>query len=194
MEKIKHIHFNILTEIVQANTLCNVQVAKGVGSLESLEKSTHSDLPYENTLENPNDQVVRLQRYIGQLVQAKTLCDNRLRCLEKNGNNVTERAKNESFYGTDDQYHAASMSNTMLGQQSISLAFDDIMKSPFSRRYFYSYLEKYGKGVENVYRNNQEQRPFSKLAVPPYQVITNDSIVICNYCSRLNNYDLIDRW
>ena len=83
VEQIKRIHFNILTEIVQATTLCNVQEAKGVGSIESIDKTVHSQKERENSIDEQKDNVKRLQRYIGQLVHAKSLCDNRLRFLEK---------------------------------------------------------------------------------------------------------------
>ena len=145
-----------------------MQAAKGVGNLDSMDKfiNSQSQTGKENELEDQNDQVIRLQRYIGQLVQAKTLCDNRLRYLDRSnrmaGGPSKEAGVNES------QYYEAPMSNTMMGQQVISLAFDAIMNSPFSRRYFYSYLEKHGKRGENAVKNNREQRPFAKSLTPPY--------------------------
>ena len=57
MEKIKRIHFNILTEIVQATTLCNVQEAKGVGSIDSIDQAGFSQKEKEHWLGEQNDNV-----------------------------------------------------------------------------------------------------------------------------------------
>ena len=163
VEQIKRIHFNILTEIVQATTLCNVQEAKGVGSIESIDKTGQgfSQKDREHWL----DEQKRLQRYIGQLVHAKSLCDNRLRYLEKRKRSLEENGKEP--FGNDNQ--EADMSNPMMAEHHISLAFDAIMNSPFSRRYFYSYLEKFGKEVNLGEKHNKDQRAFTKLGTPPYQ-------------------------
>ena len=169
MEKIKRIHFNILTEIVQATTLCNVQEAKGVGSIESIDKAGFSQKEKEHWLGEQNDSVKRLQRYIGQLVHAKSLCDNRLRYLERRKRSFEGSGK-ESF-SNELQYHDADMSNPIMAEHHISLAFDSIMNSPFSRRYFHSYLEKYGKEVSHGEKINREQRTFAKAGTPPYQVV-----------------------
>ena len=163
-------HFNILTEIVQATTLCNVQAAKGIGSDDSL----NNDAVEENTskFKIQNEQVKRLQRYIGQLVQAKTLCDNRLRCLERRQQGV--EGINREFRESDFTYQSSPpyTTNSTTGHRSISLAFDAIMNSPFSRRYFYSYLENHGKTTECEQKNVRDPRHFTKSVSPPYQVST----------------------
>ena len=138
--------------------------------MDSLNNVIDSQTPtrIETTeVEDPNEQVIRLQRYIGQLVQAKTLCDNRLRYLERS--NIDVAGSGTEAGGVNDaQYYDTSMSNPMMGQQVISLSFEAIMNSPFSRRYFYSYLEKQGKRrIENNYK---QQPGFGKTIAPPYQV------------------------
>ena len=177
IEQIKRIHFNILTEIVQATTLCNVQAAKGIGtsveSLDNILKSQPNPRQEEEDEErerHQQEQLVRLQRYIGQLVQAKTLCDNRLRDLDCNvgtANNITTK-KYSGEHGPG--YYEQPLSNPMMGPQVISLAFDSIMNSPFSRRYFYTYLEGYSKGRAIGDHDQRDTSPFTKSVVPPYQV------------------------
>ena len=167
-EQIKRIHFNILTEVVQATTLCNVQAAKGIGSNDSLNNGAQEE--NTNKFKIQEEQVKRLQRYIGQLVQAKTLCDNRLRCLERRKQGA--EGINREFRESDFTYQS-SAANPITGQQCISLAFDAIMNSPFSRRYFYSYLENHGKATESDHKNVRDQRSFSRSVSPPYQVSTN---------------------
>ena len=124
-------------------------------------------------MKDNNDQVKRLQRYVGQLVQAKTLCDNRLRFLESRKKSVEgvhgESGENDLAY----QPFQSSETNTISSQQSISLAFDAIMNSPFSRRYLYSYLEKHGKDTECERKNTVDQRAFARSAFPPYQACIN---------------------
>ena len=153
-DQLKRMHFNILTEIVQATTLCNVQAAKGYGSSEFLDQTQQDK---ENA--SGYDQVARYKRYIGQLVQAKTLCDNRIRYLEKH-NRTTERKKSDENRNDPEGY----MTSTVIGQQCISLAFDSIMRSPFSRRYFYSYLEQHGNVL-----GQDGQRSANTVVATPYQ-------------------------
>ena len=89
--------FNILTEIVQATTLNNLSSAR----------------------EKEND---KLKTYIGQLVRAKTVCEDRLLEL-----------------GFDP--YKESLPDLDQGRCK-NLSFAAIMNSSFSRRFFYHYLEQ----------------------------------------------------
>ena len=78
----------------------------------------------ENSLDEQKDNVKRLQRYIGQLVHAKSLCDNRLRFLEKRKRSYEGHGKEPS--ANENPYFDTDMSNPLMAEHHISLAFDAI--------------------------------------------------------------------
>ncbi|KAF7998611.1 hypothetical protein HCN44_011019 [Aphidius gifuensis] len=73
IEILKHIKYNIVTEIMQATTIQNVKRSQGLD-------------PESNTLGRSDvDQANKLKRYISQLTYAKETCENHMRTLGWDG-------------------------------------------------------------------------------------------------------------
>ena len=166
-----------MTEIVQATTICNVQAAKGLaGDASLVDEGKLKDSDNETRVKNDDpqqcNQIARLQRYISQLVQAKTLCDNRLRELKLANKQIKQEwANGNSVHSVSNgSVDDASCTSPLMGPHVMSLSFSAIMNSAFSRRYFHSYLESCYKGRPNQRKDTWEASVTAKIATPPYQV------------------------
>lgn len=93
------------------------------------------------------------RKFQGQLVQGKNLCDRRLDQLGYHQAGKVKRIHNRpskvvpGMSDSEEEASAAVPLNTTGGSSS-SLSFAAIMNSPFSRRYFYRYLEEQSKGCD----------------------------------------------
>eukprot|EP00095_Tigriopus_kingsejongensis_P007816 snap_masked-scaffold204_size260821-processed-gene-1.8 protein:Tk07816 transcript:snap_masked-scaffold204_size260821-processed-gene-1.8-mRNA-1 annotation:"sorting nexin-25" len=115
--EIKQMRYNILTEIMQATTMNNLHTAKGaVTSTE--ERSMGSSKSKRSDLLSPQN----MKRYINQLVHVKGVCEKRLNEL-----------------GCDRFGREMSADNR---EKESHLTFEEVMESPLTRKYFYSYLEE----------------------------------------------------
>ena len=151
------LRFNILSEIVQATTIKDLRAAKG-----------------GKEVSDDEDQA-KLENYIGQLVRAKCVCETRLQELGCDpfardldhqpqppqpapaGLNMADQIKSLSselpMYrsATTDTVDAApSASFSLMSSRSKDLTFMSIMNSPFTRRYFYKFLEETQDGKQDL--------------------------------------------
>ena len=122
---LKKSRYNILTEIVQATTLGDLSSAKAGGGNGSVadEDATEKE---------------KLQTYVTKLVRAKTVCEDRLQelgledCFDPNSDIMSRMSSSLNSIDTIDTF--------MAGRKNLS--FPSIMHVPFSRRYFYAFLEQ----------------------------------------------------
>ncbi|XP_037094661.1 sorting nexin-25-like isoform X2 [Pollicipes pollicipes] len=125
VDELKHIRFNIVTEIMQATTINNLKRARGM-------KLTR-DLRPQSASKGDLLQARNLKRYINQLTYAKTQCEKRIKSVGGMGY-LTEIDSPES---SDSQ---------LIGRKVLS--FGVIMESAYARRYLLRYLES--EGQENL--------------------------------------------
>ena len=121
---LKKSRFNILTEIVQATTLGNLNSEKGGGNGSGDPVSGHEEKE-------------KLQNYVTKLVRAKTVCEDRLQDLGLGGyfdpySDIISKMSSLNSIDTIDTF--------MAGRKNLS--FSAIMYLSFSRRYFYTFLEQ----------------------------------------------------
>ncbi|XP_021915515.1 sorting nexin-25 isoform X2 [Zootermopsis nevadensis] len=117
-EVLKHIRYNIVTEIMQATTIHNLKKSKGLNP----DKEVFSF----GTGKGDMLQARQVKRYINQLTYAKCQCENRLRLLGWMGYPVEEAVE----------------ASTMITRKILTLP--EVLESVVGRRYLTQFLEQIG--------------------------------------------------
>ncbi|XP_034948844.1 sorting nexin-25 [Chelonus insularis] len=135
LEVLKHIRYNIVTEIMQATTIQNVKRAQGLDS--------------ENSSFNKSDmvQAKKLKRYISQLTYAKNICECHMQSLGWDGYPIQDNSE----------------SDLILSEGRI-LSLQVILDSVIGRRYLSQFLEQVAsQGLLGYWAAVQELRNADKL-------------------------------
>ncbi|PSN49063.1 Sorting nexin-25 [Blattella germanica] len=117
-EVLKHIRYNIVTEIMQATTIHNFKKSKGL--------DPDKEVPSFNTGKGDLLQSRQVKRYINQLMYAKSQCEKRLRLLGWMGYPVEEAVE----------------ASTMITKKMYTL--QEVLESVVGRRHLTQFLEQVG--------------------------------------------------